>query len=387
MQYKQISLSILFLLLFSPQAEAKKLEIIDYKPSKYTEFTNEPFFYSIGRTLRYGKTISEKSRILFKGDFFGGKLRAVYPSPDNKKVVVWTKNKVFLITLTKPAKLILKNVDNYGASSVNMGEYFFLAATLKWNKTSDYIYVVSYKKREGTYKTSSGHDTVLSKININSPTKIEPIILNFSSFIDDYYFIGTNTICFNYAPGNGDLIWKCMHKGKRIKVKSQSKDIVILENGAVLDGKPFVSTRIRHGVIRLTENGFFLKNIEKGVSGFFSKTNDENPIFKIRTSHNFKGNFVDGVDESDSNVLPGGRYAILDVLHKNFTGQLLVDGLTGKYKELPSKTKVYRSLNSFNYKNFHFKYNRSSDGSDPEFIPITEFRQKKEINALDYLNK
>ncbi|XOB63722.1 hypothetical protein ACMC56_07880 [Campylobacterota bacterium DY0563] len=369
MQYKKISLSILLLLL-PLIAEAKKLEIIDYKPSKYTEFADEPFFYSIGRTLRYGKTISEKDPILFKGDFFGGKLQAVYPSPDNKKAVVLTKKKLYLVTLTKPPKLILNNVDSYGASSVNIGEYFFLGASLRWNKTSDYMYIVSYRKRKGTWKTSTGRDSMLLRVNINKPTVVEIVINNFSSDYK-YYFVGRDTICFNYAPGNGDLIWKCMYQGKRIKVKSQTKDVVVLENGTVLDGKPFV-TSYGNGEIRLTDNGYFLKNIEKGISGFFSKAYGETPIFKIRTSHNFKGNFIDGVMEHQSNVLPGGRYALLYVLHKNFTGQLLVDGLTGKYKELPSKTKVYMTLNSFNYKNFHFK---PDEINNPEFIQANKLRR------------
>ena len=65
-----------------------------------------------------------------------------------------------------------------------------------------------------------------------------------------------------------------------------------------------------------------------------------------------KGRYLDGLGNRNNGVLPGGRYALLDVYHDNFEGQLLIDGVTGNYRELPSKTKVYTNINSLNYSYF-----------------------------------
>jgi hypothetical protein len=76
----------------------------------------------------------------------------------------------------------------------------------------------------------------------------------------------------------------------------------------------------------------------------------------IKGGDNIKGQYVDGVSQWDGMVLPGGRYALLNVFHDNFTGQLLVDGLTGQYRELPHGTRVYRNLNTLVYKNVRFGF-------------------------------
>ncbi len=55
--------------------------------------------------------------------------------------------------------------------------------------------------------------------------------------------------------------------------------------------------------------------------------------------------------------MPGGRYAFLDLLMENFKGRrgkILVDGLTGQYREVPNDTLVYRNLNSINYDRVKF---------------------------------
>ncbi len=78
--------------------------------------------------------------------------------------------------------------------------------------------------------------------------------------------------------------------------------------------------------------------------------------------------------ETGSNVLPGDRYAFLKLWMENFKGghgQILVDGLTGQYRELPQDTFVYRNLNSLNYTNAKFGL-RWSDG--PEFPPLQSLR-------------
>lgn len=64
-----VSLAVIFIPLDA--AAGHFFGIVDYKPSSFVELADEPFFYSIDKTLRYGRTISEDSPVLFKGSFFG----------------------------------------------------------------------------------------------------------------------------------------------------------------------------------------------------------------------------------------------------------------------------------------------------------------------------
>src|SRR5256885_12345634 len=59
--------------------------IVDYKPSEFTGQASKPFFFSIGEKLKYGTAISEEVPTLLERQPFGGELKAVYPSPDQRK--------------------------------------------------------------------------------------------------------------------------------------------------------------------------------------------------------------------------------------------------------------------------------------------------------------
>lgn len=209
-------------------------------------------------------------------------------------------------------------------------------------------------------------EVVLVRIDIDSPTKIAEVIKNFNSL--DYFFVGNNTIYFNYAPGNGDVIWKCSHSGVVKEVINFVGNKIFLQGGTVIVGKPFVSYfgNIYESAIWLSNYGFSLKIGADGMTEFFSKNDSKKPIFRIQGGHNIKGHYVNGISQEGCKVLPGGRYALLDVYHDNFKGQLLVDGLTGKYRELPAKTKVYLNLNSLNYEHFEFDMGPTKS---PKFVP------------------
>lgn len=343
------------------------VKIVEYTPSDFIEMATEPFFYSIGKTLRYGKTIDSKSPILFKGSFFGGEIRAVYPSPDNKKAIVFTKNSLFLITLNRPPQLIVDNVYGYDAKKIGIGDFFYTAGSdVQWNQNSTSFFLVRHRKKAEIWKQVSSNDTTLMRVNVNNPKIILQVFDHFTTF--EYYSID-NTICYNYPPGNGDLVWKCIYQNDGINVRSQTKNKIVLENGVILNGTVFLSDYNR-GEMALVDNGFYIKSLEKGLAGFYSKFYVDKPIWTMKTSHTIKGHIVYGIMEHLSNILPGERYALLNVFYDNFTGQLLVDRQTGKYKELPNLTKVYSNINTLNNSNFQF----SKDGIfRPEFVTKEKF--------------
>lgn len=343
--------------------------IINYKPSSYVELTDKPFFYSIGKTLRYGRTISESSPVLFKGAFFKGDLVYVCVSPDNKKAAIVSGSKLYLVQTTGQVRLLLEKVCGqfYKIRQKEVGEVFYDYDSLQWDVESKSIYIVRDKKKVPTAQHCwRSPDVALVRIDIDSPTKIVEVIKDFNSL--NYFFIGNDTICFNYALDNGDVIWKCSRNGDVSPVISHQNGQMVLENGIVTQGNPFLSynPNVYESAIWLSNYGFSLKRSANDISDFFSKSDSKKPIFKIQGAHTFKGNYTNGILQNGCKVLPGGRYALLNVVSHNCKGQLLVDGLTGKYRELPAKTRVYLNLNSLNYEHFKFDIGPTTK---PEFVP------------------
>lgn len=341
--------------------------IIDYKPSSFVEVADQPFFYSIGMNLRYGRTIDKKSPIIFKGFFRGGKLQNVFVSPDNKKAAIVSGDKLYFADTNGHVYLLLEKADHRFSKYLKEGAVFYSYSSIQWDRDSKSIYINrDIKLKPNPQDQRQSPEASLMRIDIASPTKIIEVIKDFSPW--DYFFIGDDAICYNYALKNGDVIWKCSLNGNIREVINNTGEKIFLEGGTIIEGKPFVSYwgNIYESAIWLSNYGFSMRLVDKGIVGFFSKDNNIKPIFKIQGGYNIKGHFVDGVGQEGCKVLPGGRYALLDIYHDNFKGQLLVDGLTGKYRELPAKTKVYLNLNSLNYQNFKFDMGPCEP---PKFVP------------------
>lgn len=84
-------------------------DIIDYKPSVFSEHTTQPFFFSIGKKLKYGDAIREDAPTLFQTGFFDDDIKEVYPSPDQKKAVAVHNGSLYLVQLGKPPARLLKH--------------------------------------------------------------------------------------------------------------------------------------------------------------------------------------------------------------------------------------------------------------------------------------
>ena len=319
----------------------------------------KPFFYSIDNALRYGNTISKKSPILFKANFWDNNLKAaqVLVSPDNTKAAVIRDNKLYIVhaDVQKPPQFLLENTFNY--KKIPMGSSFYIYSLLQWSPNSKSLYIASDIKKE-VWKQSFSHDAVLIHIDLeNAPITLRPIIHDFAAL--KYFFIDDMTLCFNYAMPNGDVKWKCFFQGKSQFVKSYTADNITLEDGTKIEGISIASYLPMHmyksrlegdinenfSFINLTntkiaENTFY----DKPTLGLVSKQYSEKPIIKIQGGHNIKGHTVYGMGGNDIKLFPDARYLFLDVSHDNFQGQILVDGLTGQYKELPKKTKIYLDI-------------------------------------------
>lgn len=351
--------------------------IINYSPTSFIELADEPFFYSIGDTLRYGRTINNSLPVVFNGDDYAvpqiispdewppltidkNYRMDVYVSPDNKKAAVFYGDNLYLTTTTGPAFLLLSDCKRSylgGNNNLERGKYY---RDLQWDAESKFIYMIRDKTNR-TYRPDN--DPVLVRIDTVSPNKIVEVLKDFKSFF--YFFIGNNTVCYDHSLGE-HMVWRCSHNGNISGVKSHNDGKIVLDNGFVINGRPFLSYRYpNNNELWLSYYGFSMKREDGKVTDFFSKSEIKKPLFKIQGVYNIKGRYCIGISRQGC-VLPGGRYALLDVWHDNFKGQLLVDGETGKYRELPAKTIVYLNINSLNYKYFKFDIR---PGKQPEFVP------------------
>ena len=59
--------------------------------------------------------------------------------------------------------------------------------------------------------------------------------------------------------------------------------------------------------------------------------------------------------------LPGDRYFLVNVNCGNYTGQLLIDAVTGNYMPLPKDSRVYITLNTASYPHYRI----TSSGIEP----------------------
>ena len=319
--------------------------IVNYAPSKFIEKADSPFFYSIGKQLKYGPSIDEATPTLFKGKFFDGEFTAVFPSPDNNKVALVSDKKLYIIQLGKPPRLALDHVE--GNPPGLMSAFWvphYLWPTVQWDSRSRYVYIA----RAGLVKKS------LVRLDAENPAEIVEIVSDFRSL--HYFLVGAGSVCFDYALENGDVVWKCSTDKGAFRAKSLNRTGIILENNSVLIGDRFMSytPNIYETDIWLAINGFVVRGINDNLDGLFARKKPEQPLLAIVTGTNIKGHRVDGILQYGGAVLPGGRYVLLNVWHHRFKGQLLLDSDTGEYRELPKDTRVYRNLNSNEFPDFNF---------------------------------
>lgn len=342
--------------------------ITDYKPSKFQEKVSTPFFFSIGRQLKFGDSISEEAPTVFKSSWFSDKMM-VYPSPDGKKAVVASGGNLYLVEIEKEPQFILKKA--YNPKFNGNIEKNYQHHSIQWNRDSTLFFIPMMTSINSVVQ----HQII--KIYVNEQFDLSPVLPNF--FLH-YFLMGDDNICFDFAPGNGGVIWYCQSNGisKKIDRIIEGTGGIKLEDGSVLPGKPFASYNgnIYETDIWLTRYGFSLKRDSGRTIGFYSRKHGDEPIFKLQGGNNFKGYFVDGISQRGGLVLPGGRYAILHVYHDNFTGQLLVDGETGRYRELPKDTNVYLNLNSWEYKLPVFKIDNYPEGRIGrfDFLPYDKLK-------------
>jgi hypothetical protein len=337
--------------------------ISNYDPSHFVESAESPFFYSIGKHLKYGSKIDESAPDLFKGTWLNGELVKVYPSPDNQTVAIVSNRKLYIARVGRAPLLALENVDHYDPKKLSEGDIYFKWPTLQWHPNSRFIYIAKDKKQK-IWEQAFSTEATLVRIDIENISVIKELIPDFRSL--NYFFIGSDNVCFNYALGNGSVIWKCSTANGISPVRSLDSTGIHMDNGVVLTERPFLSYEpdLYESAVWMARYGFSVKRLSEEQDGLFHKDAPTPPLLTFNTGWNMKGYRVNGIRQAGGSVLPGGRYLLLNVSE----GQILLDRVSRLYRKLPKDTKVHRNLNSTHYKDFVFSIDR---GPGKSFKPDT----------------
>lgn len=331
---------------------ANAMGFIDYKPTNFSEHATKPFFFSIGKKLKFGDAIREDAPTLFAAGLFDRKFTAVYPSPDQTQAAVVLGDTLYLIQQGKPPTKLLRPVE-FGIlfdDKVSLGDSYYEYGSLQWDAQSRYIFIPRRTKKMEPDRfnvTSTRYQSSLIRIDTSSPHIKQELIPSSQFPLSLHYFLlNEDSVCFNSATYEGDVIWKCWLSGNIQSVQHMKGDQITFDDETSIMVKPFVSYRYSGGSsIWLISNGYYLTRIPNSLLvDFFHKNKPSLPIFRVEGGIEWlKGHFGEGLDDDESTVLPGGRYAFLSFT----TGEkLVVDSETGLYKEAPKDSRVYLNFNS-----------------------------------------
>ena len=384
--------------------------IVDYAPSRFIEESQAPFFYSIGKQLKYGTSIDVTSSTVFEVKPIQAELDTVLPSPDGNKALVVSDDMLYLVQIGRPTIRLLDRVGHYSSKNVLAGTLVFLWTSIRWSQDSQHFYIVKDLRREraeeqvtlrteqagipsGLWTSShyqkpltarrpppkvvlpesdKAYDTsaTMYRFDIGNPEAGVRVIsgVRFGSF--HYFQVGADDICFRSPLATGALGWFCTSPNGVSAVQDSGTEGIHLANGHSLTGSRFASSEVhKHAGSEkwFSHYGYAWKELPENTVGLFSRDSPVTPLISIKTGISFKGDRVSGVYDYQGAVLPGGRYVLLSVDHDRFTGQLLVDGSTGQYRELPKETVVYRSMNSDSFPDIVFNREAKKGRLDFEF--------------------
>lgn len=338
--------------IFRPKSPDEYFGITPYEPTKFTYNAESPFFYSIGEEVRFGRSVDATSPTLFDAKAYSTPLHNLFPSPDGQTAAIFSGDKLFLTDSNGETHLILGKITE---------ENQYYMPEVQWAPDSQSFYIIRGKGKREANMIKNEETFSLIKVNSAGPYSVENFIEDFRS--TTYFSITNESVCFNYAPGNGNLEWRCIFGNEMRHMSSFDKNEIVLRDGSIIQEKPFVTcSGILCGSALLSENGYYTTG---GKLKNFLRKDTKKPILTIQTGTNsLKGISVDGVLWDQSVVLPGGRYVLLDIYHDKFKGQILVDSVENTYQELPNHTKIYYNLNSWNYET-----SQNDQIMGPMFIP------------------
>lgn len=316
--------------------------IVDFRPSSFEATADRGFFYSVGNDLKYSDRIDTHAPTLLHG-----KIREFLVAPDEKTVAVVANGKLVVVgsksTLGKVAA-----VDSIYREPKPIGHTFFRDENFQWSEDSKYLYLI-----RDTYYNSNGSQLFsekgeLWKYDLESGG-LQVVLKPFPAF--SYFLVGSR-IFFSVPTPRGDLQLKCFDGHTVTDVGQPNEKDIDIQKSAKNYAEPLFysfSTVDYERALARSKKVTLHTNTEYTLAKLMI---ENKPYLTITKGATFKGPYYCG-DLLRSAFLPGERFFLLDADNcGNFSGQLLIDTLTGKYEQLPPDSVVYVTLNTVTHPHY-----------------------------------
>jgi hypothetical protein len=307
-------------------------KILDFNPTSFSAKADSRFFYSIDTELKSSDSIDSKAPTLFKG-----RINAFLVSPDNTKIAfVSDQSSLMIIDRDGSVQKVTPVASIFPNAEAKMGQGFFRNDNFQWSRDSRSLYLIhdQYHETEATEISRSPYSNhgELWRYDLNS-RQMKLVLKPFKA--DTYFFDSLGQIYFWAQTDSGPMQLK-FFDGK--KVSDVDPHSLKVDSPFYSFSEPVSDHYFSKGVRYLTSED---DNQRLWI--------DDKPYIAVTLGvkfiHFFGGGSYYCLGPGPGLFLPGNRYYVLNVWCGNYSGQLLIDKITGEYQRLPS-TRVYRTTNT-----------------------------------------
>ena len=340
MQQRKLAVGVLAfvgLLILLLWARFAPSEIVSFKPSQFSAKAERPFFYSIGGDLKYSDELTRQAPTLIHG-----RIDNFLVSPDNRRIAVVLGNGLFIVAPAEqpPVRKVVE-VNSIYRRPKPLGEQFFRDQDFQWSRDSQYLYVIKdeYYNSDGSQLSSIKGE--LWRYGLGSG-RLEFVLRPFPAV--NYFFDLRSGVYFAVPTERGYQLRYFDGKGATSDINSPGVGIPADKLAQILSESPFFSFPVDYEQTVPSSKGVRLvvdqtKNFEDLIIGSRS-------YLAVTQGHGLKGAEY-CLEIAGSGFTPGDRFFLLNVPEcGNYSGQLLIDTLTGDYERLPKDSRLYPQANT-----------------------------------------
>lgn len=339
-----IGVVAIFLVVLAVSFRGKPSVILDFHPAQFSARAAQPFFYSIGKSLKYGDSIAAVAPTIY---IIHSSANNPVASPDHRMIAFVDDGELLIVDKTGSVTKVVPVDSIYhgdpgsaGHRPKPLGQGFFRDQDYQWTRDAQNLYLIHdqfYDSKGSQLFSKYGELWKYSLATHQLQLVLKP-------FPAHQFFFGRKGIYFSIPTPEGDLQLRYFDGKASADIGEPNE---ALSKSSLLHGEP--------------EDIFysFQRSEFKHYSSPFSITTTFNPSsknleYKVDKKHllftsegvGFKGPYNCG-SGGPSAYLPGGQYAVLDMEGcEPFDGKLLVELASSRYMQLPNETDIYITVNT-----------------------------------------
>jgi hypothetical protein len=318
------------------------LGILDFHPTTFDARAAAPFFYSIGKELKYSDSIDRDAPTLFLGELLDFQV-----SPDGNRIAFVSNHRLTVID-NKGKAQIIGAVDSIYRSFKPIGKGFIRDDGFQWSPDSMSVYFLRdkfYRSKRSQLFSEFGE---LWKLDVASGEQ-KMVIRPFRGF-QIIFGGGGSEIYFAVPLANGDLELE-LYDGSIVR------DFAAPGSAWSPPGmKPFYSLSSVDYMQKVLPGMHLLQAFDFNANRQTLAFGDKILLQLTRYCDSFFG-CGDCDVMMGSMFIPGNRFFLLNVPYcRNYKGELLVDTRTGAYETLPKGTRVFTTANTQTYPHYKFDH-------------------------------